>query len=57
MRSLRRRESGQHILHVFKRIDAETLASLDEAHDGGSGMSAFLGACEKPVTTVMPRFA
>ena len=53
MRSLRRRESGQHILYVFKRIDAETLASLDEAHDGGSGMSAFLGAGEKPVTPAM----
>ena len=38
-----------HVLQVLKGIDAEALTSFDEAHDGGSGVSAFFRACEKPI--------
>jgi len=49
LRSLGRREPGQHILDVFKRIDAKTLASFDDTHDGGSGVTTFFRASKEPV--------
>jgi Na+-driven multidrug efflux pump len=39
--SLGRRESGQHILHIFKGIDAKAFASLDDTHDCSSGVTTF----------------
>lgn len=49
MRRFGRRESGQNISQVFERVDAETLASLDQAHERRRGVSTFFGAREQPV--------
>ena len=49
MRRLRGWESGQDILHVLERINAQPLACLDQAHDRCSGMTTFLRTGEEPI--------
>ncbi len=51
LRSLGRRESGQNIFHIFKRIDAQALASFDNAHDRGGGITTFFGTGKEPIAS------
>ena len=52
MRNFGRREPGQYILHVFKRINAEAFAGFDDAHDSSSSAAAFFRAGKEPVTSL-----
>ena len=49
LRSLGGWKSGQNIFEIFAGIDVEALASLNQAHDCGSGLAAFFRAGEQPV--------
>ena len=51
LRGLGGREPGQHIFHVFERIDAQALATLDQAHYRSGSLSTFLRAGEEPVAS------
>ena len=51
MRSFGGGKSGQNIFQILKWIDAEALASFDQAHDSYGSVSAFFGAGEQPVFT------
>jgi hypothetical protein len=49
--SLGRRKPGQNIFEILAGIDVEALASFDQAHDGCSGLTTFLRAGKKPITS------
>ncbi len=49
MRSFGRRKSGQDIFQILKRVDAEALASFDQAHERCGRAATFFGASEQPV--------
>jgi hypothetical protein len=49
LRSLGGWKSGQNIFEIFAGIDVEALASLNQAHDCGSGLASFFGTGEQPV--------
>jgi hypothetical protein len=51
LRDLGGRESGQHIFHVFERIDAQALTSFDQTHYRSGSLTAFLRASEEPVAS------
>src|SRR5271156_2793583 len=52
LRSLGGRESGQHVFHVFKWIEAQPLACFDQTHDRCGSLSTFFGASKEPVAPV-----
>jgi hypothetical protein len=45
------RKSGENVLHIFKGIDGEALASFDDAHDSSGGATAFFRAGKEPVAS------
>lgn len=51
LRSLGRWESFQNIFEVKKRIDIESLAGLNQAHDDSCSLPAFFGASREPIAT------